>query len=87
MFNNNEICGIIGKNIKNARLMRNYSQDYVAACLQISQNAYSKIEIGKSNVSVERAFKIAQILEVSFEDLIIGTHREYSVYQWQKISK
>jgi transcriptional regulator with XRE-family HTH domain len=73
MYSVKELAKIIGTNIKNARLMRNYSQDYLANCLAISQNAYSKIELGKSQLTVERAFKIAAILEVSLEDLIAGT--------------
>ncbi|MDR3694839.1 helix-turn-helix transcriptional regulator [Mucilaginibacter sp.] len=34
----------IVSNIRKIREFRNYTQDYLAAKLQISQNAYSKIE-------------------------------------------
>jgi transcriptional regulator with XRE-family HTH domain len=76
MLSVDEISKIVGGNIKNARLMRNYSQDYLAICLHISQNAYSKIELGKSHVSVQRALEITRILAVPFEDLIAGTRHK-----------
>jgi len=54
----------VAGNIKNARLYRNYSQDYLAQKLNISQNAYSKIELGYTRVTVERLFIIADVLNV-----------------------
>ena len=44
---------LTGSNIKNARLFRNYSQDYIAGKLNISQNAYSKLELGYIRVKLE----------------------------------
>jgi len=66
MYNN----AAIAANIKNARLERNYSQDYVAGRLSISQNAYSKIELGQTKITVERVGAIADILEVGLARLI-----------------
>lgn len=57
-------------NIKTARLFRNYSQMHVAFLLNISQNAYSKIENGQSDLSVERLFKLAEIFDFNPEALI-----------------
>ncbi len=66
--------GVINKrialNLRNARLMRNYSQEYIALQLKISQNAYSKIEIGRTRITVETVFKIAGILEVDIYTLL-----------------
>ena len=39
---------IVAGNIRKIREFRNYTQDYLAAKLLISQNAYSKIELGYS---------------------------------------
>ena len=50
-------------NIRNARLSRNYSQDYLAYKLKISQNAHSKIESGHTKLTVDRLNKIAEVLE------------------------
>lgn len=60
----------IAANIKSARLYRNYSQEYLGFRLNISQNAYSKIEIGQSSISLQRIFEIAEVFEVEVCDLI-----------------
>jgi transcriptional regulator with XRE-family HTH domain len=61
---------VIAANIKSARMLRNYSQEYLGLRLKISQNAYSKIEIGKSNISLQRIFEIAEVFEVDVCELI-----------------
>ena len=60
---------IIG-NIRKIREFRNYTQDYLAAKLNISQNAYSKIELGYSSITLTRLIHIAEILEISLVELI-----------------
>lgn len=60
---------IIG-NIRKIREFRNYTQDYLAAKLNISQNAYSKIELGYSSVTLSRLIHIAEILEISLGELV-----------------
>ena len=57
-------------NIRKVREYRNYTQDYLAAKLEISQNAYSKIELGYSSITLSRLINIAEILEVDIVDLI-----------------
>jgi len=57
-------------NIRKIREFRNYTQDYLAAKLGISQNAYSKIELGYSNITLSRLIEISEILEVDLADLI-----------------
>lgn len=51
-------------NIRKIRESKDYTQDYLAVKLAISQNAYSKIELGYTKITVERLFQIAHILEV-----------------------
>ncbi|RAJ22881.1 helix-turn-helix protein [Pedobacter cryoconitis] len=48
-------------NIKKIREHKNYTQIYLAKRLAISQNAYSKIELGYSKITINRLFAIAQI--------------------------
>ena len=60
----------IAANIRNKREYRNYTQEYLAAKLEISQNAYSKIELGYTKITVERLFQIAEVLGFSAEELI-----------------
>lgn len=66
MYNKNAIAA----NIRKARLNKNYSQEYLGSRLNISQNAYSKIEIGLSSISLQRIFEIAEVFEVEVCDLI-----------------
>lgn len=66
---------IVAGNIRKIREHRNYTQDYLAAKLAISQNAYSKIELGYSKLTLDRLFQIAIILDVKAVDLISIDHR------------
>jgi transcriptional regulator with XRE-family HTH domain len=59
----------LADNIRAQRLIKNYSQDYLALKLEISQNAYSKIELGYTRITVERLLVIAHVLEVSLWEL------------------
>ena len=60
----------IAANIRSKREYRNYTQEYLAAKLEISQNAYSKIELGYTKITVERLFQIAEVLAFEVADLI-----------------
>jgi transcriptional regulator with XRE-family HTH domain len=60
----------IAANIRYKRECRNYTQEYLAAKLDISQNAYSKIELGYTKITVERLFQIADVLEFDVVDFI-----------------
>ena len=60
----------VASNIRKVREFRNYTQDYLAAKLEISQNAYSKIELGYSKITLDRLFHIALILEVEVMQLL-----------------
>ena len=66
----NVILDRMGENIRAIRLMRNYSQDYLALKLKISQNAYSKIELGRTMLTVDRLLRIAYVLEIGILELL-----------------
>lgn len=57
--------------IRDARVKNGYSQEFVAAKIGISQNAYSRIELGLAKLSIERMLKICDILQVSVLDLLV----------------
>lgn len=61
---------LIGEKIKNIRELRNYTQDYVADKLGITQAGYSKIEKGTTSMNFEKLEKLAIILEVDIEYII-----------------
>jgi transcriptional regulator with XRE-family HTH domain len=60
----------IAANIRNKREYRNYTQEYLAAKLTISQNAYSKIELGYTKITIERLFQIAEVLGFEVAEFI-----------------
>lgn len=60
----------IGHKIKKIRELRNYTQEYMADQLKISQEGYSKIEANRTKVSLERVEQIAKILKIDFFDLV-----------------
>lgn len=60
----------VASNIRKIREYKGYTQDYLAAKLKISQNAYSKLELGYSKLTVDRLFKIAVILGLDAKLLI-----------------
>jgi len=58
------------KKIRKLRVLKGYSQEYIADILKISQSAYSSIETNKSKLSIDRIKQISDILETNFLDLI-----------------
>ncbi|GMV77647.1 MAG: hypothetical protein AMXMBFR79_07820 [Chitinophagaceae bacterium] len=61
---------MVGNKIKIIREIKNYTQEYMASELNISQNAYSRIELNKTKLTTALAEKIADILEISLADLL-----------------
>lgn len=59
-----------GNVIKKYREMRNYSQKFVSAKMEISQNAYSKIENNVTQLTVHHIKELSKILEVPVMDLL-----------------
>ena len=60
----------VASNIRKIREHKNYTQEFLAAKLDISQNAYSKIELGYSKISLERLFQISEVLEIDSVKLL-----------------
>ncbi|SDF07326.1 Helix-turn-helix domain-containing protein [Mucilaginibacter pineti] len=62
----------VAVNIRHAREALFYTQEYLAAKLKISQNSYSKIELGYVKLSLDRFLKICQILDLEPSNLLKG---------------
>jgi len=60
----------VGGKIKKMRELRNYTQDYMAIQLNMSQSGYSKIEQDETDVPFSRLIQISKILEIALSDLI-----------------
>lgn len=67
----------ISSNIKSIRELKNYTQEYIADRLGITQAGYSKIENGKTAISYKKLEKIARILEVSLQDIVYFEGHQY----------
>ena len=64
----------IGTNIKNIRELKNYSQEYVAGEIGISQSSYARIETGVVIPKIDRLQRIADVLEVDLSTLLSTTN-------------
>ena len=64
----------IGNNIKQIRELKNFSQEYVAQELGLSQASYARIENGTIVPKVDRLQRIADILEVDLSTLMNATN-------------
>ena len=60
----------VGKNIKTIRELRNYTQSYMADCLNMSVSGYGKIERDETDPGISKLSNIADILDVSIVDIL-----------------
>lgn len=64
---------IIGNRIKQLREKRSLTQRKLAELVLVSSSSITRLESGKSMVSVFTMMKIAEILNVSMADILKGT--------------
>ena len=60
----------IGEKLKALRLKQNFTQDYVAFCLDITQPAYHKMENGKTIINLKRLEELAALYNVKVVDIL-----------------
>ena len=65
----------MGERIRECRKQRNLSQAQMAEAIGISNNAFSNIETGNSNATLENVKKIAEYFQVSLDYLTDGEER------------
>jgi transcriptional regulator with XRE-family HTH domain len=61
---------MIGLKIKKLRELKNFTQEFMADKLQMSQSNYSRIENNDLDVPFSKLQQIADVLEISITDLI-----------------
>lgn len=66
MFNEKALASAL----RSRRLQLNYTQEYIAFKLHMSQNAYSKLELGCTTISVSRLFELCNALEMDALDML-----------------
>lgn len=74
----------IRERIKKIRLEKGYSQDYMADKLNISQNAYHKLEKGYCRIHLLKLIDISTILEIELMELINGPEYVYIFSKYYK---
>jgi transcriptional regulator with XRE-family HTH domain len=61
---------ILGSKIKTIREMKNFTQEYVAERLEMSQSNYSRIERNEINIPIKTLQTIADIFDITLTELI-----------------
>ena len=64
----------IGNNIKQIRELKNFTQEYVASEIDVSQATYARIESGTITPKIDRLQRIAEVLEVDLSTLLTTTN-------------
>jgi transcriptional regulator with XRE-family HTH domain len=73
--------------IKQIRELKNFTQDYVAQKLGLSTRAYSKIETGETQLTINRLNEISAILEVQpMEVLVFDDKKIFNFYNSSDIN-
>ncbi|MGC5743118.1 helix-turn-helix domain-containing protein [Chryseobacterium sp. NFX27] len=66
---------ICGQNIRKIRRSKDFTQEYMAFEMGISQKAYSDIENSKVKINLEILTKISDILEIKPSDICSISHK------------
>jgi transcriptional regulator with XRE-family HTH domain len=75
----------ITERIKEIRTSKGLSHEYMAEMLHISQPAYCKIENNKSKLSLERFFKIIEILNLNVQDVLYPNCKILPIDVYEKV--
>lgn len=60
---------MIGRKIKHLRLLKDYTQEYVADKIGLTQQAYSSIERNSVDIGICLLLKLAKIFEVDVREI------------------
>ncbi|MDP9961169.1 helix-turn-helix domain-containing protein [Chryseobacterium lathyri] len=66
---------VCGQNIRKIRRSKDFTQEYMAFEMGISQKAYSDIENSKVKINLEILTKISDILEIKPSDICSISHK------------
>ncbi len=66
------------KKIRNIRIQKGYSQEYMSIQLGITKKTYCRLENGNSKIDIERLQKISKIFEVALPNLLESTFENLS---------
>ncbi|NBA84770.1 helix-turn-helix domain-containing protein [Emticicia sp. CRIBPO] len=61
---------LVGDKLKKIRELKNFTQEYMATKLEMSQSGYGKIERDETEISYQKLEKIAEVFGIKVEDII-----------------
>jgi transcriptional regulator with XRE-family HTH domain len=70
----------LGYKILKIRESKDYTQEYMAQQLNISQNVYSKLERGEVKITTDRLTMISEILQVPEESLMKDDFNIFNIH-------
>ena len=65
-----KVHSFVTDRIRQTRVRKHFSQEYVAKKLGLTQKAYSKIETNETRMNVDTLLRISEILETSVHEFI-----------------
>ena len=74
----------IGERIRDQRLKKGFTQDYLANELHVSPQAISKWETGQTTPDITLLMPLSRVLEISVNELLGGDRRSFFEEKWQK---
>lgn len=70
MKQNTPLKSALSHNIRKLREIRNFTQTYMAAQLEMTQGNYARLERGEISITEDRLNRIAEILQFPKQDII-----------------
>lgn len=70
----------LGYKIRKIRESKDFTQEYMAHQLNISQNVYSKLERGEIKITTDRLIMISEILQIPEESLLKDDFNVFNIY-------
>ncbi len=75
----------VGMRIQQARLEKGIKSIDMALALDLSKNAYSRIENGKAMINADKLFKLSQYLDTPVDFFISGKKPDIVIYNITKL--
>lgn len=66
------------ENLRKIRVLKNFSQDYVAEKINVSVSSYARYETGKVEIDFYSVAKLADLYEMTIDDLVHFNDPEFN---------
>jgi len=77
---------LIGERLKDARLKKGFTQEKLAETMKLSIAYISRVETGKTHISLKRLNELCSILDTTEGFILDGTSQEAPNYLDEKLS-